>query len=117
MARELAAYRQFGGLLSKDRFDIIHSQVTFLKVDGAAQTLLQESETALEAERLRELEQERALAEAQRQRSRRSGASRDQTKEIVAHCVCRRGCSPDSVHPGCHGRICSQKQRKISRSP
>lgn len=58
-----------GRLLSKDRFDIIHSQVAYLKLDEMAQTLLQESEAALEAERLRELEQERALAEAQRQRA------------------------------------------------
>ncbi len=82
LARELAAYRQFGALLSKDRFDIIHSQIAYLKVDETAQTLLQESETTLEAERLRELEQERALAEAQRQRAEEAEQAATKQKRL-----------------------------------
>jgi formylglycine-generating enzyme required for sulfatase activity len=71
LARELAAYRQFGTLLSKDRFDIIHSQLASLKLEETAVDLLQKSETALEAEQQRELQMMRQLAMSQTQAAQR----------------------------------------------
>ncbi|MBK8986366.1 MAG: formylglycine-generating enzyme family protein [Chloroflexi bacterium] len=71
LARELAAYRQFGALLSKDRFDIIHSQMAFLKLEETAVELLQKSESALTAKQQHELQIMRDLASAQMEAAQR----------------------------------------------
>ncbi len=88
LAQEVAAYRQFGTLLSKDKFDIINSQRAVLQLDGTAAALLQQSADVLEAERQRELERERALAEEQRKRAaeeqRRAEVERERREEAEA---------------------------------
>lgn len=64
LAQELVAYRQFGTLISKDRFDIIHSQMAHLKLEETAVELIAKSEDALTAEQQRELERVQQIANA-----------------------------------------------------
>jgi WD40 repeat protein len=46
LARELESYRRYGTLLSRDKYDIIHSQENFLVLDDEARELLRLSRAA-----------------------------------------------------------------------
>ncbi len=63
LAQEVNAYRLYGTLLSADKFTIINSQRDFIKVDETAQTVLDKSQAAIEAEaRAKETARRRIVA-------------------------------------------------------